>query len=95
MTEFLNVINAGLLFSLALVIYRLLRGPTLADRAVASEQIAIRVVALIVIASINFEQPVLLDLIMVTAVVGFLSAAVIGIFLERDAKGKTRAQLRE
>lgn len=95
MTEFLNLINAGLLFSLALVIYRLLRGPTLADRAVASEQIAIRVVALIVIASINFEQPVLLDLIMVTAVVGFLSAAVIGIFLERDAKGKTRAQLRE
>ena len=95
MINALNVILVGLLIGLALVIYRLLRGPSLVDRAVASDQIAIRVVALIAVYSVITEEPILLDLVIITAVVGFLSAAVIGIFIERAARGKVRAELRD
>lgn len=95
MMDFLNAIVIGLLIGLALVIYRLLRGPTLVDRAIASEQVAIRVVALVAVYSLISEQVILLDLVIITAIVGFLSAAIIGIFVERAARGKVRAELRD
>jgi multicomponent Na+:H+ antiporter subunit F len=92
MTVVLNLVNLILLLSLALTIYRLVRGPTLADRAVASDQIAINVTALIAVYSISSDQPTLIDLVIVTAIVGFLSMAVIGIYIERAVHGKTRLQ---
>lgn len=87
-----EVVTLILLISLALVVYRLVRGPTLPDRAVAGDQIAIHVVALIAIFSMTSEQPILIDLVIVTAIVGFLSVAVVGIYIERAARGKARAE---
>jgi multicomponent Na+:H+ antiporter subunit F len=92
MTVVLNLVTFILLLSLALTIYRLVLGPTLADRAVASDQIAINVTALIAVYSISSDQPTLIDLVIVTAIVGFLSMAVIGIYIERAVHGKTRLQ---
>lgn len=90
MTTFLNIITVVLLFSLTLVAIRLFRGPTLADRAVAGDQISIHVIALIGVYTIMTEQPMLLDLLVVTAVVGFATITVIGVFIERSARGKAR-----
>lgn len=87
-----DVVTIALLISLVLVVYRLVRGPTLPDRAVASDQIAIHVVALIAVYSMSSQQPILIDLVIVTAIVGFLSVAVIGIYIERAARGKTRPE---
>lgn len=95
MIDFLNAIVIGLLIALALVLYRLLRGPALVDRAIASEQVTIRVVALIAVYSMISEQAILLDLVIVTAIVGFLSVAMIGIFIERATRGKVRAEMRD
>lgn len=86
-----DVILVALIASLALVVYRLIRGPTLPDRAVAGDQVAINVVALIAIHSMASDQPILIDLVIVTAVVGFLSIAVIGIYIERAVRGKIQA----
>jgi multisubunit Na+/H+ antiporter MnhF subunit len=85
-----DVIMVLLLISLMLVIYRLVRGPTLPDRAVASDQIAIRVVGLIAVYSMSSQQSVLIDLVIVVAVVGFLSMAIIGIYIDRAARGKAQ-----
>lgn len=87
-----DVVTTALLISLMLVVYRLVRGPTLPDRAVASDQIAIHVVALIAVYSMSSQQPILIDLVIVTAIVGFLSVAVIGIYIERAAGGKTQPE---
>lgn len=95
MTLILDIVVAGLLISLALTIYRLLRGPTLADRAIAGDQVAIHVVVWIGVDSIKSDQPILLDLLIVTAIVGFLSVAVIGIYIERAARGKIPAETKE
>lgn len=84
-----------LMFSLVIVILRLLRGPSIADRAVAGDQVSIHVVALIAVYSIASEQETLIDLVIVTAVVGFISITVIGVYLERVAQGKARLDRRD
>ncbi|MBK8033605.1 MAG: cation transporter [Anaerolineae bacterium] len=88
MNTMLFLVELLLLFSLVLVSIRLLRGPTLADRAVASDQLALRVVALIAVHSMVSDQSFLIDLVIVTAIVGFLSMAVIGIYIERIVRRK-------
>ncbi len=93
MNTILFIVELLLLFSLVLVTIRLLRGPTLADRAVASDQLALRVVALIAVHSMVTDQPFLIDLVIVTAIVGFLSMAVIGIYIERMARRKRGAEI--
>lgn len=84
-----------ILASLAMICYRLIHGPTLPDRAVAGDQLAIHVVVLIAIYSMSSNQPLLIDLVIVTAIVGFLSIAVIGIYVERGARGNIRGQSRD
>jgi multisubunit Na+/H+ antiporter MnhF subunit len=85
----------ALLASLALICYRLIRGPTLPDRAVAGDQLAIHIVALIAVYSMASNQPLLVDLVIVTAIVGFLSIAVIGIYVERAARGNIRGESKD
>jgi multisubunit Na+/H+ antiporter MnhF subunit len=86
-----DIIVIMLLISLVLVIYRLVRGPTLPDRAVAGDQVAIHVVSLIAVYSMSSQQPILIDLVIVVAIVGFLSMAVIGIYIDRAARGKAQS----
>jgi multisubunit Na+/H+ antiporter MnhF subunit len=86
-----DAITIMLLISLVLVIYRLVRGPTLPDRAIAGDQVAIHVVSLIAVYSMSSQQPLLIDLVIVVAIVGFLSMAVIGIYIDRAARGKARS----
>lgn len=87
-----DIVLVALIISLALVVYRLVRGPTLPDRAVSGDQVAINVVALIAVYSMASDQPILIDLVIVTAIVGFLSIAVIGIYIERAVRGKIQAE---
>jgi multisubunit Na+/H+ antiporter MnhF subunit len=93
MTLIFTIVQFILLLSLVLVAARLLRGPSLADRAVASDQLALRVVALIAVYSLGSEQPFLIDLVIVTAIVGFLSLAVIGIYIERVVRIKRQDEI--
>lgn len=88
----LDIVTIGLLVSLALAVYRLARGPSIADRAIASDLVAIHVVALIAVYSVLSHQPALIDLVIVTAIVGFMSVAVVGVYIERAARGKARAE---
>jgi multisubunit Na+/H+ antiporter MnhF subunit len=92
MSVVFDVVMVILLVSLLLVVLRLMRGPTLPDRAVAGDRVSMHVVALIVIYSMSSHQPTLIDLVIVTAIVGFVSMAVVGIYIERSARGKTRAE---
>lgn len=90
-----DIVTWALLVSLSLVAFRLIRGPSLSDRAIAADQAAIHGVALIAVFSAVSQQPILLDILIVTAIVGFMTIAVIGIFIERSARGKTRRDPKE
>lgn len=95
MSTVFDIVLWILILSLCLAAVRLVRGPTLPDRAIAADQAAIHGVALIAVYSAISNQSMLLDLLIVTAIVGYMTIGVIGIFIERSARGKTRRKPEE
>jgi multicomponent Na+:H+ antiporter subunit F len=91
----LDLVTIGLTISLVFVIIRLVRGPSLPNRVVAADQVSIHVIAEIVIYSVRSGESILLDLVIVTAIVGFVSVAVLGVYLDRAAKGQVRLETRD
>ena len=69
---------AGALFG-----YRLLRGPSLADRVVALDGLVVTVVAAVLVISIRRDVRWFLDVALVVGFVGFVGAAAGARFIER------------
>lgn len=65
---------------------RLVRGPSLADRAVALDLMATLVIVLAAAGAIAFDHPVLLDVAIVLALVAFVGTVAFGLYLERAAR---------
>lgn len=84
----LHITNVLLFISLVMTVIRLVRGPNLPDRAVAADQITLHVVSFGLVHAIATHQALLIDSLIVTAIVGFLSLSVIGIYIERSERGK-------
>jgi len=78
---------ALLLLSLAIVLcaVRLLRGPSVADRAMALDQIAVTVVAMVILYSVQVDDPVYLDAAMIVGLIGFLGTLAFARYIERGA----------
>ena len=62
---------------------RIVRGPTLADRAVALDLLTILAVAFVAAIAVGTEQSVLLDIAFVVALVSFLGTVAFARYLER------------
>ena len=71
--------------ALLLVLLRLARGPTLSDRVIALDLIAVLAVGLIAMMTLETNQPVFLDAAIVLALVAFLGTVAFGRYLERRA----------
>lgn len=65
---------------------RLVRGPSLADRAVALDLMATLVIVLAAAGAIAFDDPVLVDVAIVLALVAFVGTVAFGLYLERAAR---------
>lgn len=73
-------------FGLVLATIRLLRGPTLPDRVVALEVIASITVGFIVLYSISYEVPQLIDVALVLALTSFMTAVGFARYLEQGGQ---------
>jgi multicomponent Na+:H+ antiporter subunit F len=71
--------------ALLLVLVRLARGPTLSDRVIALDLLAVLAVGLIAMMTLETNQPVFLDAAIVLALVAFLGTVAFGRYLERRA----------
>lgn len=74
----LVVIAAGLL----LCVMRAIRGPTLFDRAMAFDAIALNFVGAILLVSILLRTDAFMDVVLVVALLGFLGAISLAAYLE-------------
>lgn len=83
MSQLLNGVLLVLALAMGLCFIRLLRGPSLADRVVALDQIAVHTVALAAVYSISVEQVVFLDVALVAALVSFLGTTAFARYLEQ------------
>lgn len=68
-------------------LYRVVRGPDEADRAVGADHVFFVLVGSLVLLSLVWDRDLLIDLVVVVTVIGFISALVLGRYL-----GATRAE---
>jgi len=69
--------------SAVLAFVRLILGRTLPDRVVALDLISTAAVAILALASVFYEAPVLLDVAMVLALIAFIGTIAFARFIER------------
>jgi len=81
-----NAVMAMLCLALFLALVRLLRGPTLPDRVVALDLIALLSVGFIAIYDITTNDTVFLDVAIVLGLVAFLGTVAFARYVERGAK---------
>lgn len=73
----------GLTLALLLTFVRVLRGPTMADRVVAIDLMASLAIGVIAVYAIASDNPVVLDIALVLALLSFLGTVAFGFYLER------------
>ncbi len=71
--------------ALLLVFVRLARGPSLSDRVIALDLMAVLAVGLIAMVAFEADQPIFLDAAIVLALVAFLGTVAFARYLERRA----------
>lgn len=74
-----------LLAALFLALIRLIRGPSLPDRVVALDLIAITSVGLIGVYAVSTDQPIYIDEAMVLALIAFLGTSAFAHFIEKGS----------
>jgi multicomponent Na+:H+ antiporter subunit F len=85
MTDTVLLVILGLMsFSMFLSSIRLVKGPTLADRVVALDLLAITGIALMSTAAILYDLESLLDVAILIGLVGFIGTAAFAMYIEKE-----------
>lgn len=80
-----TVMIAALSIGLLLGFYRLVRGPTLSDRVVALDLMTVLIVGLIGLYAIATDEPMLLRVAMVIALISFVGTVAFAYYLQKKA----------
>ena len=71
----------GLAVGMVLALYRMMKGPHLADRAIAGDLLALLVVGLVVLLAVDQRRAVSLDAALLGAIVGFAATVAFAQYL--------------
>lgn len=82
----LDIATAGCALAVLLAAYRILIGPTAADRAVAADLLFFAVVGLIALIGTRLGSSATLDLVLVATLLAFLTAVSLARALTRGAR---------
>lgn len=85
-----QVAYLAIMISFALTVYRLLRGPTLADRVVALDMLALLGIGFIGVFSVATKEYAFLDVAIALALVGFLATVAFARYVYRGALDERR-----
>ncbi|WP_309493740.1 cation:proton antiporter [Candidatus Hecatella orcuttiae] len=77
----------GLVVSLCLVFYRVLRGPTAPDRVLAGDTAVSMIVALMVLLGVYHEEAIMLDVALLLVFLSFIGTLAISKYLEKRGLG--------
>ncbi len=78
-----HLLLAVLGVSMALSVFRLLRGPSLADRVVALDLLVMAAVSGAALLALVYRQPALIDLAVLLALTAFISTVAMAWYIER------------
>ena len=84
MSEMIELVGFAIFYILCcfIAIYRLIKGPTAPDRAVAGDGVDVMTDMALVLWAMYSGRGIYLDIAIVTAILGFLSQVLIGKYLE-------------
>ena len=76
---------AAVLLSLAaiLLIVRLLKGPSVADRVIATDALLVTAMCIVLLIAAETERSIGLDTVLVVALLGFIATGVLARYIER------------
>jgi multisubunit Na+/H+ antiporter MnhF subunit len=77
-----------LVLGMVLCIYRLMRGPSLADRVTAADTLALEVIGLVIVLAIRFKTTIFFDAALVVAIVGFASTVAFAQYIGAGGSGE-------
>lgn len=73
----------ALALAIVLCLYRMIKGPTLVDRAVSSDTIAMQVVGLVILLTIRLGTLQFFDAVLIVSFLGFISTVAFAQFIGR------------
>lgn len=74
----------GVAFGLAMV--RVLRGPTIADRAIAGDVALYSVIGAVALLALRQDAPQFLDVVLVATLLGFLASVALSLLIGRERR---------
>lgn len=69
--------------SILIALYRIIKGPTMPDRAVALDMIGVNLISIIAIVSIVLKTKAFLEAILILGILAFISTIAISKYVER------------
>ena len=79
----MTIADLGMLVGAAAAIYRLVIGPTLADRVIALDLLLFALMTVIVVDAANRDSTTWLNLLEVIAIIGFTATVAVSRFMEQ------------
>jgi multicomponent K+:H+ antiporter subunit F len=86
----MNVLDVALMIGIGAVTltlllcgWRLLRGPTIADRVLALDTLYLSLVALVVLLGLRWQTPLLFEAALIVALLGFVGTVALARYLSR------------
>lgn len=84
MTVVVVVLYAALVFTAGAAIFRLVSGPSMADRVIALDLLLVSLMTGIVVDATHRDDQTLLNLLVVIAIIGFTATVAVSRFMERS-----------
>ncbi|MFK8023129.1 MAG: monovalent cation/H+ antiporter complex subunit F [Ilumatobacter sp.] len=84
MNAVIAIAYAALVFAAAGAIFRLVRGPSMADRVIALDLLLVSLMTGIVVDAVNRDDQTLLNLLVVIAIIGFTATVAVARYMERS-----------
>lgn len=81
-----------ILIGMAVAFVRLAKGPSLADRVVALDMMTVTIISFCGVYAVIMDEPSLLDVAIVLALVGFLATVALARYAERRFERSSRQQ---
>ena len=81
--KILLVALAMFAFSIAIALFRIIKGPSMPDRAVALDMIGVNLISMIAVISIVLKTKAFLEAILILGILAFISTIAISKYVER------------
>ncbi len=79
----LNVAFAAITLAMVLNLYRLVKGPDLADRAISLDTLYVNAIAIVILLGLRFHTGIFFEAALIIAMLGFISTVAFAKYLER------------